>query len=223
MSNNRKNPRFRVRSTLRGAAITLCGAVFGAGIGPVGAVARSTEILAFGDSLTSGFGLPLDKALPARLEAKLRADGLAIHVVNGGLAGDTTAGGLARLDWALAQKPDIVILELGANDMLRGIDAAAVRANLETMITKIQASGAKLLLTGMLASPNFGEEYQQEFNRIYPELAEAHNVPLYPFLLDGVARDPQFNQPDGLHPNERGVAVIVDHIAPYVARLIGGS
>ena len=116
-----------------------------------------------------------------------------------------------------------MILELGANDMLRGIDAATVRANLDAMITKIQASGAKLLLTGMLASPNFGEEYQQAFNRIYPELAEAHNVPLYPFLLDGVALDPQFNQPDGLHPNEQGVAIIVDHIAPYIARLIGGS
>ena len=146
-----------------------------------------------------------------------------MRVVNAGVAGDTTAGGLARLDWALAEKPDIVILELGANDMLRGLDPATVRANLDAMIAKIQASGAKLLLTGMLASPNFGEEYQRDFNRIYPELAESHGVPLYPFLLDGVALDPQFNQPDGLHPNERGVAVMVDNIAPYIARLIGGS
>ena len=213
----------RLRRAMGCAAAALFGALFGMSSGAASAIAKTTEILAFGDSLTSGFGLPPDKALPARLEAKLRADGLAIHVVNGGVAGDTTAGGLARLDWALAQKPDIVILELGANDMLRGIDAATVRANLDAMITKIQASGAKLLLTGMLASPNFGEEYQQAFNRIYPELAEAHNVPLYPFLLDGVALDPQFNQPDGLHPNEQGVAVIVDHIAPYIARLIGGS
>ena len=213
----------RVRSALRGAAIAVYGGLFGAGIGPGGAIAKTAEILAFGDSLTSGFGLPQDQALPARLEAKLRADGLAVHVVNAGVAGDTTAGGLARLDWALANRPEIVILELGANDAMRGLDPATVRANLEAMIKKIQASGAKLLLAGMLAPPNFGEAYQQEFNRIYPELAQAHNVPLYPFILDGVALDPQFNQPDGLHPNERGVAIIVDHLAPFVTRLIGGS
>jgi acyl-CoA thioesterase-1 len=208
---------------MRGTAAALCGALLGASLGSAPGMAKTTEILAFGDSITSGFGLPQDQAFPARLEAKLRADGLAVHVVNAGVAGDTTAGGLARLDWALAEKPDIVILEFGANDMLRGIDAATVRANLDAMIGKIQASGAKLLLTGMLASPNFGEEYQRDFNRIYPELAQAHGVPLYPFLLDGVAMDPQFNQPDGLHPNERGVAIMVDNIAPYIARLIGGS
>jgi acyl-CoA thioesterase-1 len=185
--------------------------------------AHVSEILAFGDNLTSGFGLPPAEALPTRLEAKLRQGGLAVHVVNAGVAGDTTDGGLARLDWALAEKPDLVILELGANDMLRGIDAATVRANLDAMIAKIQASGAKLLLTGMQASPNFGEEYQRDFNRIYPELAQAHGVPLYPFLLDGVARDPKLNQPDGLHPNRRGVRIIVDHIAPYVARLLSDS
>ena len=213
----------RARWAMRGTAAALCGALFGASLGSAPATAKTTEILAFGDSLTSGFGLPPEEAFPARLEAKLRADGLAVHVVNSGNAGDTTAAGLARLDWALAEKPDIVILELGANDMLRGIDAATVRANLDAMIAKIQASGAKLLLTGMLASPNFGEEYQRDFNRIYPELAQAHGVPLYPFLLDGVALDPQFNQPDGLHPNERGVAIMVDNIAPYLARLIGGS
>ena len=213
----------RARLAMRGTAIALCGALFGASLGSAPAVAKTTEILAFGDSLTSGFGLPPAEALPTRLEAKLREDGLAVHVVNGGVAGDTTAGGLARLDWALAEKPDLVILELGANDMLRGIDAATVRANLDAMITKIQASGAKLLLTGMQASPNFGEEYQRDFNRIYPELAQVRGVPLYPFLLDGVALDPKLNQPDGLHPNESGVGIIVDHIAPYVARLIGGS
>jgi acyl-CoA thioesterase-1 len=216
-------PTARARRVIGCTAVVLFGALVGVAFGAAPAIAKTTEILAFGDSLTSGFGLPQDRAFPARLEAKLRADGLAVHVVNAGVAGDTTAGGLARLDWALAEKPDIVILELGANDMLRGIDAATVRANLDAMIAKIQASGAKLLLTGMLASPNFGEEYQRDFNRIYPELAQAHGVPLYPFLLDGVALDPQFNQPDGLHPNERGVAIMVDSIAPYLARLIGGS
>src|SRR5205085_3593884 len=127
-------------------------------------------------------------------------------------SGDTTADGLARLDWSLAQKPDLVILELGANDALRGLDPATVRANLDKMIGTIQAGGAKVLLAGMLAPSNWGEEYQQAFNRIYPELAEAHGIPLYPFVLDGVALDPQLNQPDGLHPNERGVAIIVEHL-----------
>jgi acyl-CoA thioesterase-1 len=213
----------RARRTIRGAAVALCGVLLGVtpGLGP--AMAKTTEILAFGDSLTSGFGLPPAEALPTRLEAKLRADGLAVHIVNAGVAGDTTTDGLARLDWSLADKPEIVILELGANDALRGLDPATVRANLDALITRIQKSGARLLLVGMLAPPNLGEEYQRDFNRIYPELAEAHGVPLYPFLLEGVARDPKLNQPDGLHPNESGVGIIVDHIAPYVARLIGGS
>jgi len=211
------------RRRLRRAAIAFSGMLFGMTIAASPSIAKMTEILAFGDSITAGFGLPQQEAFAARLEAKLRADGLAVHVVNAGNSGDTTADGLARLDWALAEKPDAVILELGANDALRGLDPAGVRANLDKMIEKVQASGAKVLLAGMLAPSNFGEEYQQAFNRIYPELAAAHGVALVPFVLDGVALDPQLNQPDGLHPNERGVAVIVEYIAPYVARLIGGS
>jgi acyl-CoA thioesterase-1 len=190
-------------------------------LGPAGAADRTPEVLAFGDSITAGFGLPANEAFPARLEARLNAEGVSAHVVNAGVSGDTTADGRARLDWSLADKPDVVILELGANDALRGIDPATVRANLEAMISRIQASGAKLLLTGMVAPPNWGEDYRREFDRIYPELAQAHGVALYPFLLDGVAMDARLNQPDGLHPNERGVAVLVDHIAPLVARLIG--
>lgn len=186
------------------------------------AAAPLTTILAFGDSLTAGFGLPPDQAFPARLEARLRAEGTPVRVVNGGNSGDTTTDGLARLDWALAEKPDLVILELGANDMLRGTDPKIVRANLDAMITKTQASGAKVLLAGMQASPNWGEAYQHEFDRMYPELARAHGVTLYPFFLEGVAMDSQLNQADRLHPNERGVAVLVDHIAPVVIRLIGG-
>ena len=204
-------------------ATALCGVLLVATLfGSAVAADRTPEILAFGDSITAGFGLAPEEAFPARLEARLRAQGIAAKVVNAGVAGDTTAGGLARLDWALADKPDVVILELGANDALRGIDPATVRANLEAMISRIQASGAKLLLTGMLAPPNWGEDYRRDFDRIYPELAQAHGVALYPFLLDGVAMDARLNQPDGLHPNERGVAVLVDHIAPLVARLIGG-
>jgi len=187
------------------------------------ATAGMPQILVFGDSLTAGHGLPADAAFPARLEARLKAEGVGLHVVNAGVSGDTTAGGLARLDWALADKPDIVILELGANDALRGIDPKLVRANLDAMLDKIQAKGAKVLLMGMRAPPNWGEDYQHEFERIYPELAQEHGVTLYPFFLEGVAMDPKLNQPDGLHPNEKGVAALVDRIAPFLARLIGGQ
>jgi acyl-CoA thioesterase-1 len=186
------------------------------------AAARVPEILAFGDSLTAGFGLPPEESFPVRLEARLRAEGIIVHVVNAGVSGDTTAGGLARLDWSLADKPDLVILELGANDTLRGIEPKIVRANLDAIMTKIQASGAKLLLMGMRAAPNLGDQYREQFERIYPELAQAHGVTFYPFFLEGVAMDPKLNQPDGFHPNERGVAILVDRIAPYVVRLIGG-
>jgi acyl-CoA thioesterase I len=196
----------------------LCGGIV-SGSSP--AAAQAARILAFGDSLIAGFGLPADQSFPAQLEKRLRADGIDVHVVDAGRSGDTTAGGLARLDWSLADKPDLVILELGANDMLRGIPPSLVRANLDKMIGKIKASGAKLLLVGMRASPNWGEKYQKEFDRLYPELARTHGVALYPFFLDGVAMDPELNQPDGIHPNRRGVALIVERIAPRVADLLG--
>ena len=187
------------------------------------AAAHVPVILDFGDSLTAGYGLAPDQAFPARLEASLHRQGIEARVVNGGVSGDTTAGGLARLDWALADNPDLVILALGANGALRGIDPATVRVNLDKMIQKIEASGAKVLLLGMLAPPNWGEEYERAFDRIFPELAGAHNVPLYSFFLEGVAMKPELNQPDGIHPNERGVAVLVDRIAPVVARLMASG
>jgi acyl-CoA thioesterase I len=180
-------------------------------------------ILDIGDSLTSGYGLPPEQAFPARLETWLRQNGIEARVVNAGVSGDTTASGLALLDWTLADKPDLVILALGGNDALRGIDPGAVRSNLDKMIVKIQASGAKLLLVGMLAPPNWGEEYKQAFDRIFPELARIHHLPLYPFFLEGVVMKPELNQSDGLHPNERGVRVLVDKIAPVVAGLIGNQ
>jgi acyl-CoA thioesterase-1 len=204
----------RVGSLLAVAVVLLGGAA--------GATPHTPEILVFGDSLAAGHGLPESAGFPAQLEARLRSEGINVRVVNAGNSGDTTAAGLARVDWALANKPDFVILEFGGNDVLRGIDPKIVRANLDAMITKIQASGAKLLLAGMRAPPNWGEDYQQQFERIYPELAQARGVTLYPFFLEGVAMDPELNQPDGLHPNERGVAALVDRIAPVVARLIGG-
>jgi acyl-CoA thioesterase-1 len=190
---------------------------------PVAAAARVPEILAFGDSLTSGFGLPESQSFPAQLQAALTSQGIKAHVVNAGGSGDTTADGLARLNWALAQKPDLVILEFGANDMLRGIDPKIVRANLDAMLKKVKAGGAKVLLAGMLAAPNWGPEYRRAFDRIYPELAKEYGVALYPFFLQGVALDPALNQPDGKHPNARGVAIMVDGILPDVARLIGGG
>jgi len=187
------------------------------------AAGRVPVILDFGDSLTAGYGLPAGQAFPARLEARLHQQGIEARVVNAGVSGDTTAGGLARLDWALADKPDLVILALGANDALRGIEPSTVRENLDKMIGKIEASGAKVLLLGMLAPPNWGEEYRHAFDQIFPELARIHHLPLYPFFLEGVAMKPELNQPDGLHPNERGVAVLVDRIAPVVARLLASA
>ncbi len=161
-----------------------------------------------------------EQAFPARLQARLAAAGVAAEVLNGGVSGDTTADGVARLDWALADRPDIVLVELGANDALRGIDPKLASANLDKILTRFQASGAKVMLLGMLAPANWGREYQQEFAAIYPDLAKKHNVPLYPFFLDGVATDPTLNQPDGLHPNAKGAEIIADKIAPLVARLV---
>jgi acyl-CoA thioesterase I len=185
------------------------------------AAAHVPVILDFGDSLTAGYGLPESEAFPARLEAWLRRRGTAAKVVNAGVSGDTTAGGLARLDWGMADKPDLVILALGANDALRGIDPATVRANLDKMIQKIESAGAKVLLLGMLAPPNWGEAYATAYDRIFPDLARAHHVPLYPFFLEGVAMKPELNQADGLHPNAQGVVVLVDHIGPVVVRVLG--
>jgi acyl-CoA thioesterase-1 len=184
------------------------------------AVAAPVRILAFGDSLTAGYGLPEGDGFVPQLQQALQKMGREVTVINGGVSGDTSAGGLARLDWMLAEKPDAVILELGANDMLRGIDPDATRANLDQTIARIRQSGAKLLLVGMLAARNMGEEYRSRFDAIYPDLARKHDVPLYPFFLEGIAAKPEFNQQDGLHPTKDGVTVIVGNILPHVARLL---
>lgn len=184
------------------------------------AAAEKLRILAFGDSLTAGYGLPSEDGFVAQLQRALDEVGAEATVLDGGVSGDTTAGGLARLDWALGDDPDLVILELGANDGLRGIDPAETRANLDAMLTRLKEAGTVVLLAGMLAPPNLGPEYGAEFNRIYPELAEAHGVALYPFFLDGVAAEPALNQSDGIHPSAEGVAVIVQRILPYVMKAI---
>ncbi len=183
-------------------------------------MAAPLRVLAFGDSLTAGYGLPEGDGFVPQLQKALQKMGREASVINGGVSGDTTAGGLSRLDWMLSDKPDVVILELGANDMLRGLPPAEARANLDAIIGAIRQSGAKLLLVGMMAAGNMGDDYRQQFDTIYPDLAEQHDVPLYPFFLDGVAARPELNQSDGLHPTKEGVAVIVENILPYVTRLL---
>lgn len=181
----------------------------------------ATRILVFGDSLSAGFGLAPEQAFPVRLAARLKADGFTVEMANGGISGDTTSGGLARLDWALGNHPDIVLLELGANDALRGIDPSLARSNLDAMLARLTAAHVKVLLIGMRAPGNWGADYRKSFDAIYPALAQKYGVPLYPFFLEGIALDEKLNQPDGLHPNEAGVAAIVMRIAPYVERLLG--
>jgi acyl-CoA thioesterase-1 len=182
--------------------------------------AEPARILVLGDSIAAGYGLAADEAFPARLESHLRRAGHEVRVIDAGVSGDTTAGGLARLDWALADRPHVVIVELGGNDGLRGIAPQATRANLDAILARLKARGPRVLLTGMLAPPNLGAEYGRAFDAIYPELAAKYGVALYPFVLDGVAAQPDLNQRDGIHPNARGVAVMVDRIAPYVVRLL---
>jgi acyl-CoA thioesterase-1 len=143
--------------------------------------------------------------------------------VNAGLSGDTSAGGLARLDWALEPKPDFAIVELGANDGLRGLDPAQTRANLDAILTKLKAKGVPVLFAGMYAPPNMGPDYAKPFNALYPELAQKHGVLFYPFFLDGVAANAALNQPDGIHPNATGVDIIVERILPHVLKLIGSD
>lgn len=175
-----------------------------------------THILAFGDSLTAGYNLPPSKSFAAQLEQRLREQGRQIRVTNAGLSGDTTSGGRARLGWSLQDRPDLVILELGANDGLRGLDPATMLDNLESMIQESQQAGAGIILAGMRAPVNWGAAYRKEFERVFPELAEKYELPLYPFFLEGVLDNPALLLSDGLHPNAEGVGRIVDGILPLV-------
>lgn len=185
--------------------------------------AGAVRILALGDSLTAGFGLRPEQGFTAQLQDALQAQGVQALVLNAGVSGDTTAGGLSRLEWALGDQPDMVILALGANDSLRGLDPDVTRANLAAILERLQTQGLPVLLAGIYAPPNLGKAYTTQFNAIYPELAEQFQVPLYPFFLEGVAARPELNQADGIHPNAEGVAVMVERITPYVLRLIASS
>lgn len=178
------------------------------------------RILGLGNSLMAGYGLPPGESFPDQLQRALAAEGIESEVVNAGVSGDTTAGGRSRLDWALASEPHAVILELGANDGLRGLDPDETRRNLDAMLTTLGEKKLPVLLAGMLAPPNLGREYGAEFEAVFRELAEKHGAVFYPFFLDGVAGNPALNLPDGIHPTSEGVGVIVERILPQVKTLI---
>jgi acyl-CoA thioesterase I len=181
-----------------------------------GADAAACRIAVLGDSLTAAYGLDLADGFPARLEQALREQGYDCAVLDAGVSGDTSAGGLARLDWMLADQPSHVIVELGANDGLRALPVEQMAQNLDQIITRLKDEGIPVLLAGMLAPPNLGREYGRAFEGVFPRVAQEHDVPLYPFFLDGVAGEALLNQGDGIHPTEEGIAIIVERILPSV-------
>jgi acyl-CoA thioesterase-1 len=181
---------------------------------------RPVKIVVLGDSLSAGLGLPADAAFPARLAQALNAKGIAVSVANAGVSGDTASGGLGRLDWSVPVGTDAVIVELGANDALRGIDPKLTKTALDTILNKLKERHIAVLLAGMEAPRNMGSDYVQAFDAIYPALVSSHPVAFYPFFLDGVATDPKLNQGDGLHPNAAGVDVVVARMLPQVEELI---
>lgn len=180
-----------------------------------------TRLLVFGDSLVAGYSLPPDASYPAQLEKALKAKGLDVAVLNAGVSGDTTAAALARLDWSLADRPTHVLVELGANDMLRGLAPEQARTNLDAILAKLKQAGLPTLLVGMLAAPNLGADYGRRFNAIYPDLAAKYGIPLYPFFLDGVAGEAKLNLSDGMHPSREGVTVMVERTLPQILRFLG--
>jgi len=184
------------------------------------APAAERVIVAFGDSLTAGLGVTPEESYPARLQARLRAEGYAYRVVNAGASGDTTAGGLRRVDWALKNKPDIVIVALGANDALRAQNLTSVRQNLDAIVARFQKAGARVLLAGMEVPPNYGAQYAADFRKVYAEVARKRGVAFMPFLLDGVAGKPSLNQADGIHPTAEGYGIVADHLWPYLQPLL---
>jgi len=202
-------------------AVVAAGMLLAASGPPAGqAAAAAPVIVAFGDSLTAGLGLPEKDSFPAQLERALKARGQEVKVINAGVSGDTASAGLARLDWAMPDDASAVIVELGANDALQGLDPAATKATLEKIITELKARGLPILLAGMEAPPNLGKEYVEQFRALYADLAQRYDLILYPFFLDGVALDDQYTLGDGMHPNAEGVARIVDGILPKVEELL---
>ncbi|MBX3583397.1 MAG: arylesterase [Rhizobiaceae bacterium] len=195
------------------AAIVLVGSA-------VAVLADPYRIVGFGDSLMAGYGLDAGHSFPEKLEKALRAKGHDVVIANAGVSGDTTAGGLSRLDWSVPDGTRLVILELGANDMLRGIGPEITRKNLDAIIARLKERNIGVLLAGMLAAPNLGQDYREAFDAIYPDLAEKYGIPLYPFFLDGVAANPAFLLEDGMHPNAAGVERMVELALPMVEKAI---
>ena len=187
---------------------------------PLAPAGATPVVMVLGDSLVAGHGLPQGQAFPDVLSNKLATDGIDVTMINAGVSGDTTAGGLARLDWSLAESPDAAIVVLGGNDLLRGLDPQASYENLNAIINRLKDRNVKILLAGMQAPRNLGANYVAEFERIYPTLAAEHDILLYPFFLDGVALSVDLNQPDGMHPNRAGVDVIAQKIMPLVKQLL---
>jgi acyl-CoA thioesterase-1 len=188
---------------------------------PAAAPDRPVKMVVLGDSLSAGLGLSATAAFPVRLQKSLNDKGIKVDMINAGVSGDTSSGGRDRLDWSIPEGTEAVIVELGANDALRGTDPAVTRAALTEILTRLKARKIAVLLCGMLAPPNYGSEYATRFNAIYPELSKSFGVPLYPFFLEGVAADAKLNQADGIHPTADGVDVIVKNILPMVEALIG--
>jgi acyl-CoA thioesterase-1 len=193
----------------------------GTGFARATADARPIKIVVLGDSLSAGLGLPAPAAFPQRLQKTLESKGIAVDISNAGVSGDTSSGGRDRLDWSVPDGTQAVILELGANDALRGTDPAVTRSALSDILTRLKARGIAVLLCGMIAPPNYGSDYSARFNAIYPDLAKSFGVPLYPFFLEGVAADARLNQADGMHPTAEGVDVIVKNILPTVQAFLG--
>ncbi|EJN07909.1 lysophospholipase L1-like esterase [Bradyrhizobium sp. YR681] len=177
---------------------------------------KPVKLVVLGDSLSAGLGLPAQQAFPTKLQKALQAKGIAVDMTNAGVSGDTSSGGRDRLDWSVPDGTDGVIIELGANDALRGIDPDLTRTALTDIVQRLKARKISVMLCGMLAPPNYGAEYAARFNSIYPDLAKQFEVPLYPFFLDGVAADAKLNQADGIHPTAEGVDIIVGNIMPTV-------
>jgi acyl-CoA thioesterase I len=183
--------------------------------------AKPLKMVVLGDSLSAGLGLPEASAFPARLQKALRDKGIDIDISNAGVSGDTASGGRDRLDWSVPEGTDAVIVELGANDALRGLDPTVTRAALTDIVKRLKARGIAVMLCGMVAPPNYGSDYAARFNTIYPDLAKQFDVPLYPFFLAGVAADRRLNQADGIHPTAEGVDIIVSSILPTVETFLG--
>lgn len=204
---------------MRGLRAALVLLALGVLAGPAGADER--VIVALGDSLTAGFGVSAEEAWPALVEARLRREGYPYRVVNAGVSGDTTAGGVRRVDWVLRNRPEVAVVALGANDGLRGLGTDAMRANLLAIVERLRAAGARVLVAGMEVPPNYGTAYARAFRGVFPEVARRTGSALMPFLLDRVAADPRLNQADGIHPNAAGHRAIAERVWPHLVALLG--